>query len=152
MLNPEHPPPKRRGHVDKEENVDAFSLRKRITILNGHAPDCSCILPASGRCQRGLGATNWDLGLGPRPLQRCVGASSFLFTPAGTVKPKIMAVWAFIRNSNFEACNDRQVRGLRAIESNGLYRSRVDGSLSPTRRSNEGQNVCSQSGHPSRAQ
>ena len=39
-----------------------FRRRKRIAIFNGHAPDCSCILPAPGRRQRGLGATNLDLG------------------------------------------------------------------------------------------
>jgi hypothetical protein len=46
--------------VDKES--EAFWRRKRIAIFNSHAPDCSCILPASGRRQCGLGVTNWDLG------------------------------------------------------------------------------------------
>jgi hypothetical protein len=85
-LNPEHPPPKRRRHVDKEENVEAFSLRKRITIFNGHAPDCPCILPASGRRQRGLGATNGtsDLGL---DLCNGVGASSSFFVQFASKSP-----------------------------------------------------------------
>jgi hypothetical protein len=61
--------------VGKEESAEGFWRRERIAIFNGHAPNCSCIFPASGGRQRGLGATNWDLGTRGLDLCNGVGAS-----------------------------------------------------------------------------
>ena len=54
----------------KQRNLFGHEANRAI---HGPRADCSHIFLASGRRQRGLGATNRTLELGPRPLQRLGG-------------------------------------------------------------------------------